>query len=162
VKRDPLGELRLAWSGFRDYFNRDYLRIGMISDRGADRPLPEELIADLRTDYGIADGARLPYISTPTNRYYFAMWPWYLSLLLLPIPAFAAIWMVPRPQRPAAVLLWLFASLQIAVVAAFSIGPTVRFLHAVAWLAMLTAGIALTRLRRHRMLSPAQPGISDH
>jgi hypothetical protein len=156
VKRDPLGELRLAWWGFREYFNRESLRAGMLSDRGADRPLLDELLADLRSDYGIEDGSRLPYIPTPTNRYYFAAWPWYLALLLLPIPAFALIWLVPRPQRPGAGLLWIFASLQIAIVAAFSIGPTVRFLHAVAWLAMLAAGIALTRTLA-RPVPPAAP-----
>jgi hypothetical protein len=53
---------------------------------------------------------------------------------------------VPARQRPAAILLFVFACAQIAVIAACSIGPTVRFLHAVAWMAPLTAGVFAARL----------------
>jgi hypothetical protein len=145
VRRDPWGEFRLSWYSFRDYWNLQHLRLGMLTDQGGDRELPADLLSVLRNDFHI-EGAGLPHLSTLSNRYFFAAWPWYLVLLLLPVPLLVLLGIVPAPHRPAAILLFVFAALQITIIAACSISPTVRFLHAVAWLSMLTAGIALTRL----------------
>ena len=162
VRRDPLGEARLAFFALSDYFNRDHLRLAMLTDRGSDRELPEDLLTELHDDYHL-DGRPLPQLVTLTNQYYFAVWPWFMALVLLPLGSFAVIWLVPRNQRPGAALLWVFASLQIAVIAACSIEPNVRFLHAVAWLAMVTIGLGLTGVYNRfsvQVLRPAE-GTDD-
>jgi hypothetical protein len=160
VKRDPLGELYLAGLGFLDYWNLDRLRTGMITDRGGDRELPPELLALLREHFGLA-AETLPHLSTLTNRYFFAAWGWYLALLLLPLPAFLTIWICPREQRPGAILICLFATVQTAVIAAFSMEPTVRFLHAPAWLSMIILGVSIHWIQdRHRTRQPG--GSATH
>lgn len=156
VRRDPWGEFCLSWYSFSDYWNLAHLRLGMLTDQGGDRELPADLLSVLHSDFHI-EGAGLPHLTTLSNRYFFAAWPWYLALLLLPAPLLILIAIVPVPHRPAAILLCVFASLQITIIAACSISPTVRFLHAVAWLAMLTAGIALTRLCAWRKPRPKTP-----
>jgi hypothetical protein len=145
VRRDPWGECRLSLFGFTDYFNREHLLLGMIEDRGGARELPDDLLSFLRTYFHL-DARDLPHRVTLTNRWYYAAWWWYLALLFLPLPLLLMIAIVPARQRPAAILLFVFASAQIAVIAACSIGPTVRFLHAVAWMAPLTAGVFAARL----------------
>jgi hypothetical protein len=151
LKRDPLGELVLAFHGYADYFHLDRLRTGLVVDRGGDRELPDDLLLVLRKHFD-TDGTPLPHLDTLTNRYFFLAWPWYLALLLLPLPALFAVIAVPPPQRPAAFLLLVYVCLHIAIIAAFSISPTVRFLHPVAWLAMIVGGILAARLLPSRKI----------
>ena len=154
VRRNPWGEFRLALFGYGDYWNLEDLHIGMVTDRGSDRELPDELLEILQEDFHIA-GAGLPHLETLSNRWYFAAWPWYLALLLLPIPLLAMIGIVPAPHRPAAILLFVFGGLQIVVISACSITPTVRFLHATAWLALIVGGVFATRLQAWRNAAPS-------
>jgi hypothetical protein len=144
VWRDPVGEFRLARRSFADYWNLEKLRRGMVTDRGSDRELPPELLELLDMHFHVK-GEMLPHLTTVTNWYYFRAWPWYLALLLLPIPGLVAIGICRRESRPAAMLLFVFVGLHIAVIAGCSIVPTVRFLHAVAWLGLITAGIFMSR-----------------
>ncbi len=145
VRRDPGGEFRLSLFGYTDYFDREHLRLGMIQDRGGDRELPDDLLDFLRTYFHL-DAAGLPHLVTLTNTWYYAAWWWYLGLLLLPAPMLLMIAVVPLRQRPHALLLFVFTCAQIVVIAACSIGPTVRFLHAVAWLGLITGGVFAARI----------------
>ncbi len=147
MKRNPKGELQLAMVGYGDYWDLGRLRRGMLSDQGGDRELPEELLGLLRKYFNFA-GEGLPQMSTVTNRYFFASWGWYWALLLLPVPGALAIGVCRREARGGAILLGVYGCLQIAIIAAFSIGPTVRFLHSVGWLAVMTGGILWTGIYR--------------
>jgi hypothetical protein len=150
MRRDPLGELRLAATSWADYWDRERLRAFMAADRG-NRDLPPELLEILRYYFGIR-GEGLPYLSTVTNRYFFAAWPWYLAVLLAPLPAAAMVW---RAQRAGWVreglLLGGFATLQVVNISVLTAEPTVRFLHAIAWATVVmggaVAGLAFTRGR---------------
>ena len=122
IRRDPAGELRLAATGFTDYWIPFRRESHMLADRG-DRDLPPQLLAILRDDFAL-DGKPLPHLVTVTNRYFFAAWPWYLALLLLPAWGAAAVILSPPARRRPAVLLWLFAAAQVATTVTLTVRMT--------------------------------------
>ena len=62
----------------------------------------------------------------------------------------AAVILSPPARRRPAVLLWLFAAAQVATTVTLTVEPSVRFLHPVAWLGVVTAGVMAAAVGKGR------------
>lgn len=149
--RDPSG---IAWLGMlnaRDYLRPAHLEGRIVIEQGSDRPLDEAFQRVLRDRFDV-DGTGYHLVLNPARSYHRLAWPWYLVLALSPLLNLATVFLVPREQRPAALLLAVCAILLMAVTLLTAPDAVVRYLHPftfTAWAAIaLLAGAALPRRGR--------------
>ena len=136
LKRDPLGVALLAGKGFLDYWDVETLQACMAFDRG-----PIEIPTSTRDTVQMGFGLDVEdnhIRKTVTNTYYFAVWPWYLILLCSPLFAFLCWLVCSSRQRRYAFVVFASICAQMVIVCSLIERPTIRYLHAVSWLFMLT------------------------
>ena len=144
LKRDPMGVVSLAMHTFADFWNLDILHHSLEGDLG-DRPLFEEMLGTLRNNFSLA-ADKLPSLVTFTKQYYLFAWPWYLFVLCCPFFALGCLAGSKRDARAYSFILFLYSSIIVSVVCTLSEGPTVRFLHALAWVSFICTGVLIQNI----------------
>ncbi len=148
LKRNPLGLLKIAYTGFTDYWNIKNLKAALLVERG-EKELPDYLLAKLRNYFNLhAD--KLPFLQTLTNKYYFISWPWYLFLLCSPIIAFI-VTILFRNIRRYSLITFLSLFIIIAITCVLIDGITVRYLHPAGWLIFLVITPAINYIFTNRL-----------
>jgi hypothetical protein len=146
LKRDPLGVARLTLFTYADYFNIRYFKECMNRDRGV-RELEPGLLNLLRKEFRYTyDSTPGLYIRSLTGSLFFRAWPWCCLLALLPVPALFGMFICRRESRRYVFVLLLFSILILAPVALIGPHPVARYLHPLAWLAIIVGGIFADRL----------------
>lgn len=141
LKRDPLGIASVIMNTFADFWDLAYLKRSLLNDRG-DRPLPEDMLKALRDNFSL-DAEDLPFLKTFTNKYYMNVWFWYLFLLCLPFFAFLNVFICGRETQVPVFVVFCATFLIVIVSCTFCEGVTVRYLHALGWMAFLVIGPVL-------------------
>jgi hypothetical protein len=144
LKRDPVAVVRLAISGFLDYWSLDALQVSVIQDRG-NRLLPKDLLASLSEKFSLS-ADDLPFLITFTNKYFYKAWMWYLFLLCLPLFAAVAFFISDREKRWFVFIVFCMSSMIVASASLLIEGPTIRYLHPLGWLSLLVVGILIEQI----------------
>lgn len=145
LKRDPRGVVFLAAQGFADYWDRENLEKCMMVDRGGNRELPPGLLQVLQENFDL-DAESFPTLQTLTNSYYFAVWPWYLFLLLTPLCALFSLFFCDVNLFRQFCIIFIATSVLVIVASVLIERPTIRYLHALEWLFVLILGSVTERL----------------
>ena len=145
LKRDPLGVASIAIYTFFDFWNLDFLSYGLEANLG-DKALSEEMLEAIRNNFSLA-ADKLPSLITFTKQYYLFAWPWYLFVLCCPFFALGCLAGSKRDARAYCFILFLYSSIIVTVICALSEGPTLRFLHALAWLSFICIGILISNIK---------------
>ena len=144
LKRNPIGVVKLAVSGFLDYWNRDLLQACMSNDRG-ERLLHREMLKSLRDSFNLwADD--LPFLKTFTNTYFFKARVWYLFLLCLPAVCILTYFVYDREKRPLILLIFITSFMIVSISSLLIDGPTVRYLQPLGWLSFLVIGSLIDQI----------------
>ena len=127
VFRDPRGIASLGAMTWIEYLNPSTMQERILVEQGWARPLDERFLQVVRVRFGF-DAARIHLVLTPARSYHRFGWPWYIVLALSPLLNLAAVFVVPREQRPAALLLAVCAMLLMVVTVLTAPGAVVRYL----------------------------------
>jgi hypothetical protein len=144
-RRDTLGVVRLSIETYRDYFDGNIVRAGIMNDLGMDQVFEYEQFSK---EYGKCfslpgNGSEQPW--TFTKAYYRTALPWYWLLLLSPLAALVALLCTKHQNRAAACVLFVAVCCSLATASALTVTPVIRYLHPVSWLALCLFGIILQR-----------------
>ncbi len=153
--RDPAGLARLAWANYRSYWSLRLFRRNAQTDLQLHAPLPSRFLETVSEPFDLEIGAEYSQQLTPTKRLYRGARSWFLLLTLTPLFAFAVLLTVPRWQKRYALLLLVLTTALWTVICLGTVRPTFRYLHPVAWLALLVLGVLL-----HRLFSGLRPGFA--
>lgn len=141
--RDPLGVLRLGWLLYESYWHSELYLWAMDYDFDH-RPLPQHLSSILRTHFRLEASD----FSQPTRieQYYRRARPWFMIVLLSPLLCLLALCLLPPAQRTYAGVLFLASVVGLSSICLFVLYPSLRYLHQLSWITLLTAPIIIDRL----------------
>lgn len=148
IKRDPVGVARLTLLTYADYFNVPYLKECLIQDRGV-HTLKPWLLRMLRNRFRYRyDSAPGMEVSSITGAFFMFSWPWYCLLALTPFLALAGWGVCPAGSRRYAFVLLLFTATIVGPIMLVGPHPVARYLHPLAWIALILGGIFADRVGR--------------
>jgi hypothetical protein len=147
--RNPVGILQLGLHTYTDLWNVGTLKKSAELDFSF-RNLPDDNLLSL-----LASHFHLAQRKGATNKsflqwYYVAAWPYYFLILLAPLLSALAI--ATRPQRPAAILLFIHISLMLTVSMIFG-GESIRFLQPVSFMTLCVIALGTQALLARRSRS---------
>ena len=146
ITHKPFAFLKLGGQTFTDYFDRSYLQSCIKIDLG-DRGLTGEFQELITTRFNYpADRSSALDLQTITGRYFLHSGTWFQFLLFLPL-GWGLLSVVLREdvQRRKFFFLCLISAISMGVTLFLAERPIVRYLHVVAWLFFLMAGVGLNR-----------------
>ena len=138
LERSPSGVMKLSLRTFLDYFDLEILRAKILNDLGLDTDFPYAACYPEKFFLSMNGAWKL---ITPTKAYYERSIAWYWVLLFSPILALAAIFVQKGRLRAYTAPIFLAASISVAVLSVVGVHPVVRYLHPVAWMALLVSGV---------------------
>jgi len=144
-RRDPLAGISLAASTWSDYFDRRVLMTALRYDRG-ERPLGSATVTLLKQKLSIADAAKLPLLTTVSNRWYLASSQWIMVLALLPFFMLGTALFVAQSLRAQIVFLFLVSGLMLGAVTLGATMVVPRYLHPFGWLIAIPIALVTTSL----------------
>jgi hypothetical protein len=135
ARRDPFGVLDLAWKTYSDFWNSNTMAEVLRIEEGQ-LEVDQELIDHFRVVYN-EDISGRHKVTTVVKIWHRVAGPWYLCVLLEPIFAAIAIFLL-RSKRREMLLMFLVSLALLATATIPVLEPVVRFLHPLAWLTVLT------------------------
>jgi len=144
LRRDPLGIANLALATWLDNFDPERMHRALHWDRGERAP-QSATVTLLRDRLGVVQAAELHQLATPTNRWYFATFPWMMLIALSPFIALLALAAGPVGVRRNMVFVTLLCACITGATAFGATGLVPRYLHALAWLTMIPLTVIGTR-----------------
>jgi hypothetical protein len=138
-RRNPVGVAGLAWDTYTDFWDRDKMANSILVDQGQ-LELNQSLLDYFRSTYA-EDLSRHHLQDTPVKRWHRVNTFWYRLLLLS--PAFAVVLVLRRRFRAQAIFIGVIVWAVMVVACALVTEPTLRYLHALAWLTCIQLGMAL-------------------
>lgn len=147
IKRDPVGVARLTLLTYADYFDLPYFKECLVQDRGVHELKPwllRMLRHRFRYRYDAAPGME---VRSVTGSFFMISWPWYCLLALTPFLALAGWGVCPAGKRRYAFVLLLFAVTIVGPIMLVGPHPVARYLHPLAWIALILGGVFADRAR---------------
>ncbi|MGH2360040.1 MAG: hypothetical protein ACRDGM_05800, partial [bacterium] len=143
ARRAPSSVAGLAAHTYADYWAELYLaeRIG---HAGGNREIDDDLIELFSRRFG-EDISGHHLLSTTTTRIFTKSAPWICLLLLTPALAIVALIVDSRRRRENVLLAFFLAGLMVPLLS-LATEPVPRYLHSVAWLALMWFGILVNSL----------------
>jgi len=156
LRRDPLGILNLAIRTYLEFWNHRSMKIFARLDLGHD--MTKDNVAMLATHFHWTGN---PAISAehPTllQRYFLGSWRYCLFVLISPLLGLASLFVV-REKKYAA-LLFIHASILVAVITVFTVNPSMRYVQPISILTILIiAQLGNRFLRRSAPCASANGG----
>jgi len=149
---DPIGVLRLGFRTWATLWDDERLAIMLGYDRGDNPDGTEEFARNVKNFYGRDISGWWRQV-TLTNQYFFSATGWYRWLSLAPL--FMVGWWLTTRRRlsPCSLVIAASAVLILLITTVPMVWSTVRFYHAIAWLALIAMGSSVDRLLVWRRLA---------
>jgi hypothetical protein len=143
ARRAPSGVVGLAAHTYADYW-ADLYPAKPIGDAGGNREVDDDVIELFSRKFG-EDISGHHLLSTLTTRIFSKSAPWICLLLLTPALAIIALIVDSRRRREIFLLAFFLAGVMVPVLS-LATEPVPRYLHPVAWLALMLFGIVVNSI----------------
>ena len=158
---EPLGVLRLGFQTWATLWDDERLGIMLGYDRGDNPDGTEKFAREVKNFYGKDISGWWQQV-TLTNQYFFSATGWYRWLSVAPL-FMVGWWLATRGRlSPYSLVIAASAVLMLLITTVPMVWSTVRFYHAIAWLALIAMASSVDRVVAWRRLATGTPAPSGN
>lgn len=151
--RNPVEIMRIAGKTFLGYWDIPSIRSYAKYDLGHVNP-SGEVLALLAQKFQWATPKNIVDASSLLKRYFLSAWPYYLVVVLSPL--WAAILIGFASEKKYAVLLFFHSSIMLTTTLLFAVAPSVRYLHPLSLVTLVTIAGCVRGAMEHRQRAKAE------